>query len=343
METNPFGTTEDGKTVRLFTLRNAHGLEVGLCEYGAIVTSVRTPDRHGTFASIVLGKNSFEDWLDNPDYLGATVGRYGNRIAGGKFHLDGTGYELAKNDHPGGLPCHLHGGIRGFDRALWDGQPVIRPRANGVNFTYYSDAGEEGYPGNLTAQVTYWLTDDNELIFEASATTDAPTPVNLINHTYWNLTGDPKQTILDHELQLEADHYLPTNAGLIPTGKIEPVRSTPLDFTRSTPIGKRIKDSFEALELAGGYDQCWVIRQGNDELRTAAIAHDPQSGRKLKILTNQPGLQFYTGNYLPAKHTGFCLETQAFPNSPNQPDFPDTILRPGATYQHSCVFRFSIS
>ena len=342
METTPYGTTKEGQTVRLFTLSNSSGVEVRLCEYGAIVASVKTPDRDGKFANITLGKDKFEDWLDNPDYLGATVGRFGNRIAKGKFSIDGIDYELATNNAPGGIPCHLHGGPSGFSRVLWDGQPVIRPRAKGVCFTYYSDAGEEGYPGNLTAKVTYWLTDDNELVFEATAKTDAPTPVNLINHNYWNLSGNPDKTILEHELQLNAQMFLPTSAGLIPTGKRQNVQGTPMDFTIPAPIGKRIQDEFEPLLYGNGYDHCWILHEGaTADLSTAAIVHDPTSGRVLEVRTNQPGVQFYTGNFLSRKHTGLCLETQAFPDSPNQDDFPNTILRPGETYSHTCVFKFS--
>ena len=342
METTPYGTTDEGQTIRLFTLTNTSGVEVRLCEYGAIVAAVNTPDRNGRVANITLGKDSFKGWLENPNYLGVTVGRYGNRIAKGKFSIDGTDYKLATNNDPGGIPCHLHGGIKGFGQVHWKGQPVIRPKASGVCFTYYSDAGEEGYPGNLTAIVTYWLTEDNELIFEAKAKTDAPTPVNLINHTYWNLSGKPTTTILDHELQLNADHFLPTTPGLIPTGKKESVQGTPMDFTRPTRIGERLKNDFEPLKFGNGYDHCWVLREkAAGELSTAAIVHDGQSGRVLEIMTDQPGVQFYTGNFLPHKYTGLCLETQAFPDSPNQPDFPNTILRPGETYSHTCVFKFS--
>ena len=314
-----------------------------LCEYGAIVASVKTPDRDGKLANITLAKDSFKGWLENPDYLGVTVGRYGNRIAKGRFSLDGNDYELATNNEPGGIPCHLHGGLKGFSHLLWNGQPVIRPQASGVCFTLYSDAGDEGYPGNLVAKVTLWLSEDNELIFEATAKTDAPTPVNLINHTYWNLSGKPTKTILDHELQLIAEHFLPTNAGLIPTGKREKVRGTPMDFTTSTRVGERIKDDFEPLKLGNGYDHCWVLREEfSEEVFTAAIVHEPESGRVLEVKTNQPGVQFYSGNFLPHKHTGLCLETQAFPDSPNQPNFPNTILRPDETYTHTCVFKFSV-
>ena len=341
METTPFGTTDAGQTVRLFTLRNHHGLQVRVCEYGALVTSVITPDHEGQTAEITLGKPDFASWLDNPDYLGATVGRFGNRIAHGRFTLDGVEYQLPTNPEPGGIPCHLHGGPVGFNRRLWKGEPVIRPGAEGVCFSLFSDASDQGYPGALSAKVCYWLTDDDELVFEATATTDAPTPVNLINHIYWNLSGDPSRTILDHQLEIQADSYLPTNSGLIPTGKMTPVAGTPLDFTSPTVIGERIDDDFPALKHGHGYDHCWVLRESDGDLRPAANLRDLGSGRVLDIRTNQPGLQFYTGNFLAEKHTGLCLETQAFPDSPNQPNFPSSILRPGQTYRHLTRFRFS--
>ena len=246
METSPYGTTTDGQAVRLFTLINSSGIEVRLCEYGAIITSVKTPDCSGKFANITLAKDSLEGWLENPEYLGATVGRYGNRISKGKFSIDGIDYELAKNNDPGGIPCHLHGGEKGFSHVLWNGQPVIRPKANGVCFTYYSDAGEEGYPGNLTAKVTYWLTEDNELIFEATAKADAPTPVNLINHTYWNLSGNPTNTILDHELQLNANQFLPTSAGLSRPEKRRRLKEPP--WTSLSPSGLE-NESITTLSL----------------------------------------------------------------------------------------------
>lgn len=341
METVPFGTTHDGQTVRLFTLKNRQGLQVKLCEYGALVTSILTPDREGTIAEITLGKPDFESWLDNPEYLGATVGRFGNRISGGRFTLDGTEYTLPLNDEPGGQPCHLHGGPNGFNTRLWSGEPVIRPDAEGVCFTLHSDSGDEGYPGALVAKVTYWLTQANQLIFEATATTDEPTPVNLINHIYWNLSGDASRTILDHDLRIFANSYLPTTPGMIPTGETAPVNGTPLDFSSTHQVGDRIDDDFPALKIGNGYDHCFILEEAQEALSRAAILSHSESGRALEILTNQPGIQFYSGNFLPKKHTGLCLETQAFPDSPNQPDFPDTILRPGQTYRHLTHFRFT--
>eukprot|EP00095_Tigriopus_kingsejongensis_P000438 snap_masked-scaffold3337_size9153-processed-gene-0.2 protein:Tk00438 transcript:snap_masked-scaffold3337_size9153-processed-gene-0.2-mRNA-1 annotation:"aldose epimerase" len=317
-------------------------MEIRLCEYGAILTEVKVPDRQGKISNVILTKPDLASWLDNPGYLGATVGRFGNRIAGGKFTLGGTEYTLATNNDPGGIPCHLHGGTKGFDRVLWNGQPVIRPQASGVTFTYHADDGEEGYPGNLTARVTYWLTQDNQILFEAEATTDAPTPVNLINHTYWNLSGDASKTILDHELQLHASAYLPTTRGLIPTGERAPVLGTPMDFQKATAIGKSIKADFPALHHGKGYDHCWCL-DDPEEFALAARVYHPTSGRTLEVHTNQPGLQFYTGNYLPQENTGLCLETQCFPDAPNQPDFPSAILNPGETYRHTTHYRFSTS
>ena len=343
METIPFGTTPSGRHVRLFTIRNAGGLELQLSELGASVVSLKVPDREGNFANVTLGKPDFHSWLDNPDYLGATVGRYGNRIAGGKFTLNGIEYELATNNEPHGHPCHLHGGLVGFDQRVWNGQPVIRPKATGVCFTIHSDAGEEGYPGNLTSKVTFWLTEENELIFEATATSDAPTPVNIINHTYWNLSGDFEADILSHQLQLKADTFLPTTPGLIPTGEPAPVSGTPLDFNRSTLIGERMEADFEALELGGGYDHCFVVRDFDGlNLQPVATLRDPASGRIMELFSDQPGVQFYTGNFLPKARTGLCLETQCFPDSPNQAQFPNCILNPGETYKHTAVFRFSV-
>ena len=343
METSPFGTTPDGRHVRLFTIRNAKGLVLQLSEYGAAVISLKVPDREGKVEEVTLAHRAFEASLDNPDFFGVTVGRFGNRIAGGEFTLDGKKYELATNNEPGGLPSHVHGGVKGFDKKVWKGQPVIRPNASGVCFTCFSDEMEEGYPGTLTTHVTYWLTEENELVFEVTATTDAPTPVNIINHCYWNLSGDLEKDILTHELRLEADAFLPTDRGLIPTGERAPVTGTPMDFTRSTSIGERIEADFEPLQFAGGYDHCWVVRNfDGEELQPVAALRDPGSGRVMEVLSDQPGVQFYAGNFLPKERTGLCLETEAFPNSPNQKGFPNCILKPGETYKHKTVFRFSV-
>jgi len=343
-----YGKMPDGREVKIFTLTNANGLRARVTEYGAILVSMEAPDKEGVLRDITHGYDTLEGWLTNTSYFGATVGRFGNRIADGKFTLDGVEYELATNNDPGGIPCHLHGGLQGFDKVLWSGSPA---GDNAVAFTYVSQDGEEGYPGTLTTTVTYTLTADNELKWEAEATTDAPTILNIVHHSYWNLSGDPATTINDHELMLAADHYLPTNAGLIPTGEIAPVSGTPMDFTTATAIGERVDAAFEALEFGGGYDHAWVLRQG-EGVRLAARLKDPKSGRVMEISTDQPAIQFYGGNFLDgeavgkngvayAYRTALCLETENFPDSPNQPDFPSPVLRPGETYKHVMIHKFS--
>jgi aldose 1-epimerase len=343
-----FGKMPDGREVRIFTLTNRNGLKARVTEYGAILVSMETPDKSGKSADITHGYDTLEGWLTNTSYFGATVGRFGNRIAYGKFTLDGKEYTLATNNDPGGIPCHLHGGIKGFDKVLWTGKPT---GSNGVEFTYVSKDGEEGYPGNLTVTVTYSLNDDNELKWEARATTDAPTIVNVVHHSYWNLSGDPNSSINDHHLTLHAPSYLPTDAGLIPTGDIAPVAGTPMDFTKPTAIGERVGADFEALKLGGGYDHCWVFEKG-EGLRPAAKLKDPKTGRVMEISTDQPAIQFYGGNFLDgtvtgkggvkyAHRTALCLETEGFPDAPNKPAFPSCVLRSGETYRHTMVHRFS--
>jgi aldose 1-epimerase len=309
---------------------------------------METPDKSGKSADITHGYDTLDGWLTNTSYFGATVGRFGNRIANGKFTLDGKEYTLATNNDPGGIPCHLHGGIKGFDKVLWSGKPVGE---NGVEFTYVSKDGEEGYPGNLTIKITYSLNDDNELKWEAKATTDAPTVINLVHHSYWNLSGDPTTTINDHLLTLNAPSYLPTDAGLIPTGQIGPVADTPMDFTKPIPIGERLEADFEPLKFGGGYDHAWVLEKG-EGLRLAAKLKDPKSGRVMEISTNQPAIQFYGGNFLDgtvtgkrgvkyAHRTALCLETEGFPDAPNKQNFPSSVLRPGETYHHVMIHKFS--
>lgn len=343
-----FGKMPDGREVKIFTLTNKNGLKARVTEYGAILVSMETPDKSGKSADITHGYDTLEGWLTNTSYFGATVGRFGNRIAHGKFTLEGKEYSLATNNDPGGIPCHLHGGIKGFDKVLWSGKPA---GTNGVEFTYVSKDGEEGYPGNLTAKVTYTLTDDNELKWEAEATTDATTIVNLVHHSYWNLSGDPATSINDHVLQLNAPSFLPTNAGLIPTGEIAPVAGTPMDFTKPTAIGERVGADFEALKFGGGYDHCWVLEKGTG-VRTAAKLKDPKSGRVMEISTDQPAIQFYGGNFLDgtvagkkgvkyAHRSALCLETEGFPDAPNQPAFPSCVLKPGETYRHTMIHKFS--
>ena len=350
LETAVYGKLNDGREVTIFTLTNTKGMTARITEYGAILVGLEVPDSKGVKADVTLGYDTLAGWLTSPSYFGASVGRFGNRIAHGKFTLDGKECTLATNNEPGGIPCHLHGGIKGFDKVLWKGAPVRQAGARGVALTYTSKDGEEGYPGTLQVKVTYWLTDANELVWEAEATTDKPTVINLAHHTYWNLTGDPTRSINDHELMLAADSYLPTDKGQIPTGVIAPVAGTPMDFRTPTPIGAHINDAFEALKLGGGYDHCWVLRKGPG-VRLAAVVKDPSSGRTMEVLTDQPGVQFYTGNFLDGSatgkngvkyqfRTGLCLETEGFPDAPNHPDFPSAVLRPGETYHHTMVCRF---
>jgi len=342
-----FGTLPDGRAVNIYTLSNRNGITVRVMNYGAILVSVETPDTAGNIADITLGYDTLEGWLGNPNYFGATVGRFGNRISKGRFELDGQSYTLANNNDPGGIPCHLHGGNTGFDKVLWSGKTSGNNR---VEFSYRSPDGEEGYPGNLDATVVYTLNDDNELRWEAGAKTDASTIINMVHHPFWNLSGDPTQSIRDHELTLHALHYLPTDKGLIPTGEIAEVRGTPMDFTKPTAIGSRLDANFEPLKLANGYDHCWVLAEGNG-LRHAARLRDPYSSRIMDLLTNQPAIQFYGGNFLDGsavgkngtpytKHSALCLETEGFPDAPNHPSFPSAVLRPEEIYQHIMIYRF---
>ena len=351
MKIENYGTLPDGRIARIFTLINQRGMVAKITDYGAILVALLVPDAKGKLADVTLGYDSLEGWLSNSNYLGATVGRFGNRIAKGQFQLDGVTYQLAKNNSPGGNPCHLHGGEVGFDKVLWKSRLIRRKNATGVKLTYVSVHGEEGCPGQLTTTVTYLLTDENELRWEAEAVTDAPTIVNIIHHTYWNLSGDPSTSIQDHELMLKASSYLPTDAGLIPTGKMAPVRGTPMDFTKPNAIGARWGENFEALHLADGYDHCWVLKPAK-KTRLAARLKDPKSGRVMEVLTDQPGIQFYSGNFLDGtiqgkggvrymRRSGLCLETERFPNSPNEGSFPSAVLRPGEIYRHKMLCRFS--
>lgn len=344
----PFGQLPDGRAVELFTLTNAHGIEVRAMTYGAIITAIRTPDRTGTPADIALGFDSLGGYLGGSPYFGAIVGRYANRIAGGRFTLDGVGYQLARNNGPN----TLHGGARGFDKVLWKGEPFEAGSTVGVRLRYDSPDGEEGYPGAVAVQVTYTLNDADELIVDYEASTTKATPINLSQHTYWNLHGDGRD-ILDHVLTLNAAAFTPVDSTLIPTGQIAPVAGTPFDFRRATPIGARINDQDEQLRFGRGYDHNWVIdRDRPGTFVHAARLEDPVSGRRLDISTTEPGLQFYSGNFLDGSikgkggrvyghRTGLCLETQHYPDSPNHANFPSTILRPGQRYQSRTVFAFT--
>jgi aldose 1-epimerase len=346
-----FGSMPDGRTVERFALRNAHGLEVSAITYGGIITSLRVPDRQGRMGDVVLGFDALDPYLAGTPYFGAIIGRYGNRIGGGRFELDGTTYQLATNDGAN----HLHGGNVGFDKVLWAGEPFQSDTSVGVVFSYTSPDGEEGYPGTLDVQVTYTLTDSDRLVFDYHATTDAPTPVNLTQHSYFNLGGEGSGTILDHELFVAASAYTPVDEGLIPTGEIATVEGTPFDFRERTAIGARIDADDPQLALGPGYDHNFVLdTAGEGLLSLAARVVEPTSGRTMEILTDQPGLQFYSGNFLdgtlvgksgrPYVHRGgFCLETQHFPDSPNQPAFPSTILRPGQEYRTRTVYAFGVA
>ncbi|MEO5914888.1 MAG: aldose epimerase family protein [Luteolibacter sp.] len=348
VKTEVYGKLPDGKEVKIFTLTNKNGLKARVTEYGAILVSMETPDKSGKMADITHGYDTLAGWLTNTSYFGSTVGRFGNRIKDGKFSLDGKDYTLATNNDPGGVPCALHGGLKGFDKVLWTGKVV---GDNTVEFDYLSKDGEEGYPGNLSVKVTYSLNDDNELKWDAKATTDAPTVLNIVQHTYWNLSGDPTKTILDNVLTLNADSYLPTDKGLIPTGEIAKVAGTPMDFNKPTAIGDRVNDDFDALKLGGGYDHAWVLKKGGD-MHLAATVKDPKSGREMTISTNKPAVQFYCGNFLDGKavgkggvayayRTALALETEGFPDAPNKPSFPTAVLRPGENYEHKMTFKFS--
>jgi aldose 1-epimerase len=346
VEQEPFGTRE-GRPVTLYKLTNSHGVEVHAMNYGGIILSIRVPDRKGQFADIVLGHDTMEGYIPNPPYIGAIVGRYANRIANGTFTLDGKTYTLPKNDGPN----TLHGGTtRTFDKVVWDGEPL--KGKTGVAFTYLSKDGEEGFPGNCMVKVTYTLTDANELVIDYQATTDKDTPINVSQHSYFNLKGEGNGDILDHDIMIAADRFTPVNKNLIPTGELAPVKGTPLDFTKSTRIGARIDDKYEQLELAHGYDHNFVINRKGAGLVLAARVYEPTTGRVLEVSTTQPGIQFYTGNFLDGtvvgkgghvykRRYGFCLETQHFPDSPNHPNFPTTILRPGETFHQTTVFKFS--
>jgi aldose 1-epimerase len=344
-----FGTTGDGKSVELYTLTNARGIEVRAMTYGGIIISLRVPDKDGQFNDVVLGYDNLNGYLTASPYFGAIIGRYGNRIAKGRFTLDGKEYTLATNNGPN----HLHGGLKGFDKVVWQAESFESQDGVGVVFTYTSPDGEEGYPGNLKTKVTYTLTDQNELIFDYQATTDKATPVNLTQHTYFNVAGDGKRDILGHELLLNSDHFTPIDKTLIPTGEIRSVKGTPFDFTQPTAIGARINEKDEQLIFGLGYDHNFVLTRKGAGLSLAARVYEPTSGRVMEVYTTEPGVQFYSGNFLDGTITGkqghvykqrygFCLETQHFPNSPNQPNFPSTILRPGQTYQSRTVYKFSV-
>jgi aldose 1-epimerase len=345
MTKTAFGKTTAGEEVELYTLKNAKGMQATITNYGGIVTSLKTPDRSGVYDDVVLGFDSIDGYLKEHPYFGALIGRYGNRIAKGRFTLNGVQYKLAQNNGENSL----HGGIKGFDKRVWTAREVSGSEPV-LELTYVSKDGEEGYPGTLTTRVTYTLTDNNELKIDYLATTDKDTVLNLTNHSYFNLAGDGQ--VLDHEISIAADRFTPVDAGLIPTGELKSVEGTPFDFRKSTPIGARINSNDEQITRGKGYDHNFVLNGEAGSLRQAARVKEAKTGRVMEVLTTEPGVQFYTGNFLDgsltgkggkvyAHRTGFCLETQHFPDSPNQPKFPSTVLKPGAEYRSTTVYRFS--
>jgi aldose 1-epimerase len=326
----------------VYTLTNPLGFEVSVTNYGGAVTSLKTPDRDGNFGEIVLGFETLDDYIHNPRYFGALIGRHANRIARGRFALNGVEYQLSCNNGAN----HLHGGFKGFDKRVWD----VRESEKTLHLTYFSKDGEEGYPGNVRTEVDYTLL-DNELRVDYRATTDRDTIVNLTNHSYFNLRG--AGTILDHELTLNADHFTPVSEDLIPTGEIRSVEGTPMDFRGGKAIGSEISSPYDQLGFTGGYDHNFVVNEHDGSLRSAARVYEPGTGRVLEVLTTQPGMQFYSGNFLDGtlvgrngfvyvKYAGLCLEPQHFPDAPNHSSFPSTVLRPGEEYKQTTVFRFSI-
>ena len=341
-----FGRTGDGTPIDLYVLTNAKGVVAKITTYGAILTELRVPDRQGKLDDVVLGFDHLAAYLGGHPFFGATTGRVANRIAQGQFTLNGQTYKLAINNGPNSL----HGGKKGFDKVVWKAGPVQVKDGVAVKFTYLSPDGEEGYPGNLNVTVVYTLTPDNALRIDYTATTDKDTVVNLTNHSYFNLGGTTPENVLGHELFIAADHYTPVDDTLIPTGEIAPVKGTPLDFTKPAKIGARIG---EITSKIGGYDHNYVLHSGGKSLALAARVHEPKSGRELEVFTTEPGIQLYTGNFLDGKLTGkggitygkhhaFCLETQHYPDSINQPNFPSTVLKPGGAYQTTTLFKFSV-
>lgn len=346
-----FGTLADGTTVDMFTLTNKHNMALKVMTYGGTIVSLCAPDRHGALEDVVLGYDRFDDIVTKPNpYFGAIIGRYANRIANGRFCLDGVEYTLARNNGTN----HLHGGARGFDKVLWNAKERVGKTQGSVELSYLSEDGEEGYPGTLRVTVIYTLNDDNVVKIEYVAETDKKTVVNLTNHAYFNLAGAVSGTnILNHELMLCADYFTPGDAGLIPTGELRRVPGTPMDFTRPMRIGARIQAQDEQLQAAGGYDHNWVLNKQGKSLALAARLYEPTSGRMMEVHTTEPGIQFYSGNFLDEsitgkgrtayhKHAGLCLETQHYPNSPNQPEFPSTVLEPGKHYTQTTTYSFSV-
>ncbi len=346
IQEEPFGTA-DGQPVSLWILRNAHGAEARICNYGGIVVSLKVPDRNGAFGDVVLGYDKLDDYVKNSPFFGALIGRYGNRIARGKFTLDDVTYTLATNNYPNAL----HGGPKGFDKRVWQGQAFDGPAGPSLVLNYLSKHLEEGYPGNLIVKAVYTLTDDNELRLDYTATTDQDTVINLTQHSYFNLAG--RGTILGHEVLIPADRFTPVDSTLIPTGELRPVAGTPFDFREPTAIGAWINQDDEQLKFGGGYDHNWVINKPPGQFGLMARVYEPTTGRVMEVWSTDPGLQFYSGNFLDGTITGkggwvyqfrdaFCMEPQHFPDSPNHPNFPSVVLKPGQTYHNTILYRFAV-
>jgi len=344
-----FGKMPDGTPVEIYTLRNRHGMEAHILTYGGIVQSLELPDKNGKFADVVLGFDKLQDYLTNSPYFGALIGRYGNRIAKGQFTLDGQNYTLATNNGPNSL----HGGLKGFDKVVWTARPVDSFYGPGLELTYLSKDGEEGYPGNLKVTAVYVVTEKNELLLQYTATTDKDTVINLTHHSYFNLAGQGKSNILDHVVFIDADNTTPVDSTLIPTGEIKPVAGTPFDFRTPTAIGARINDPDVVLQYGPGYDHNWVLNKNFGEETLAARVWEPTSGRILEVFSTEPGLQFYAGNFLDGTVKGkggmvyqyrgaFCMEPQHFPDSPNHPNFPSVELKPGQIYRNTIIYKFSV-
>jgi aldose 1-epimerase len=346
IEKTVFGQFPDGRQADLFTLRNASGMTIKITNYGGYIVSCTAPDKAGNYEDVVLGMPTFADYLKGTPSLGPIIGRFGNRIGNAKFSLDGKEYVLAPNSRAN----HIHGGRVGFDKKLWTATPV-KGDEPALRLTYTSADGEEGYPGNLSVEVVYTLQKDNALRITYQATTDKPTVINLTNHTYFNLSG-VKQDVLGYALMINANSYLPTDAGQIPTGVTAPVAGTPFDFRKPTVVGERINDTTNVqIRYGSGYDHCWVLDNTSNKLKLGATVHDPETGRFMEMYTTEPGVQIYTANHLNGlkgkegisykRRYGLCLETQHFPDSPNKPNFPSTVLRPGETYKSTTVYKFS--
>ena len=346
----PFGSTSNGTAVDLFTLENPNGMQAKITSYGGILTQLHVPDKNGKLGDVVLGYDKLSSYIKASPYFGCITGRYANRIAKGQFKIGETTYKLATNNGEN----HLHGGDVGFDKKVWAAKEVKGFGRAGIELTYLSKDGEEGYPGNLDSKVTYWLTVKNDLEIEYEARTDKATPINLTHHSYFNLAGEGSGNILGHEVEIFANTFVPTDAGNIPLGELKKVTGTPFDFLTPHKIGERIEEKNQQLEFGKGYDHNWVINDRHktiNSINLAARVTEPKTGRVMEVLTDQPGIQFYTGNFLDGSNIGkgnkvynhrnaFCLETQVHPDSPNQPNYPNSILKPGETYRHFCVYRF---